>query len=62
LTNRRMRARMSGGVRGGGATPPPTRFSTTAKFGNAERVAVATQPSFLRFWLGQMIAGRYAVL
>jgi hypothetical protein len=25
LTNRRMRARMSGGVRGGGATPPPTR-------------------------------------
>src|SRR5437588_9414263 len=26
LTNRRMRARMSGGVRGGGATPPPTRF------------------------------------
>ncbi len=24
--NRRMRARMSGGVRGGGATPPPTRF------------------------------------
>ena len=26
LTNRRMRTRMSGGVRGGGATPPPTRF------------------------------------
>ena len=26
LTNRRMRARMSGGVGGGGATPPPTRF------------------------------------
>src|SRR5262249_40895979 len=26
LTNRRMRARMSGGVRGGGETPPPTRF------------------------------------
>src|SRR5947209_1126578 len=26
LTNRRMRARMSGGVRGGGATPPPTRL------------------------------------
>src|SRR5262245_47061939 len=25
LTNRRMRARMSGGVGGGGATPPPTR-------------------------------------
>jgi hypothetical protein len=25
LTNRRMRARMSGGVREGGATPPPTR-------------------------------------
>jgi RNA-directed DNA polymerase len=25
LTNRRMRARMSGGVRGGGETPPPTR-------------------------------------
>jgi hypothetical protein len=27
LTNRRMRTRMSGGVRGGGATPPPTRFT-----------------------------------
>ena len=27
LTNRRMRTRMSGGVRGGRATPPPTRFS-----------------------------------
>ena len=26
LTNRRMRARMSGGVGGGGATPLPTRF------------------------------------
>ena len=26
LTNRRMRARMSGGVGGGGATPPPTRL------------------------------------
>ena len=26
LTNRRMRARMSGGVREGGATPAPTRF------------------------------------
>src|SRR5215472_14231175 len=26
LTNRRMRTRLSGGVRGGGATPPPTRF------------------------------------
>ena len=26
LTNRRMRTRMSGGVRGGGATPPSTRF------------------------------------
>ena len=25
MTNRRMRARMSGGVGGGGATPPPTR-------------------------------------
>src|SRR6266513_1711095 len=25
LTNRRMRARMSGGVGGGGPTPPPTR-------------------------------------
>jgi hypothetical protein len=30
LTNRRMRARMSGGVRGGGATPPPTRFLVEA--------------------------------
>src|SRR5205823_6355813 len=29
LTNRRMRARMSGGVGGGGATPPPTRFLAT---------------------------------
>src|SRR6516165_3668609 len=28
LTNRRMRTRMSGGVRGGGATPPPTRLLT----------------------------------
>src|SRR5437773_6947934 len=42
LTNRRMRTRMSGGVRGGGATPPPTRFPYTAGFGNAdERDAVA---------------------
>jgi hypothetical protein len=34
LTNRRMRTRMSGGVRGGGATPPPTRFQVRAQFGN----------------------------
>src|SRR3990172_11323539 len=27
LTNRRMRTRMSGGVRGGGSPPPPTRFA-----------------------------------
>jgi RNA-directed DNA polymerase len=27
LTNRRMRTRTPGGARGGGATPPPTRFS-----------------------------------
>ena len=33
LTNRRMRTRMSGGVRGGGATPPPTRFLRTAQLG-----------------------------
>jgi hypothetical protein len=38
LTNRRMRARMSGGVGGGGATPPPTRCvifpgKTTAPIG-----------------------------
>jgi hypothetical protein len=26
---------MSGGVRGGGSTPPPTRFYTTAQFRNA---------------------------
>src|SRR5262249_21846622 len=31
LTNRRMRARMSGGVGGGGATPPPTRSSSLRK-------------------------------
>src|SRR5258708_26200720 len=35
LTNRRMRARMSGGVGGGGATPSPTRFLRTAQFGSA---------------------------
>jgi hypothetical protein len=35
LTNRRMRTRMSGGVRGGGVTPPPTRFPSTARFGSA---------------------------
>ena len=31
LTNRRMRARMSGGVGGGGATPPPTRSLETCQ-------------------------------
>src|SRR5438874_12645590 len=32
LTNRRMRARMSGGVGGGGATPPPTRSAILRGF------------------------------
>ena len=31
LTNRRMRARMSGGVRGGRETRPPTRFKLPAR-------------------------------
>ena len=34
LTNRRMRTRMSGGVRGGGATPAPYSISYTGGFGS----------------------------
>ena len=37
LTNRRMRARMSGGVRGGGATPPLLDSKMTGQLGNAGR-------------------------
>jgi hypothetical protein len=51
LTNRRMRTRMSGGVRGGGATPPPTRFSYGSirqLFGPA--AAVTGWPVSARAW------------
>src|SRR5262249_49540497 len=37
LTNRRMRARMSGGVGGGGATPSPTRLVIFARRQDARR-------------------------
>src|SRR5262245_35431840 len=37
LTNRRMRARMSGGVGGGGATPPPTRSRPPARTNRHQR-------------------------
>src|SRR5690349_10390038 len=48
LTNRRMRTRMSGGVRGGGATPPPTRFGPDAGrvlFGNYARDWIEERPN-----------------
>src|SRR5262250_2790388 len=53
LTNRRMRTRMSGGVRGGGATPPPTRFLRTAQFGNATRCAAPSAVLTWASWLAQ---------
>jgi hypothetical protein len=37
LTNRRVRARMSGGGRGGGATPPPTRSPPSRRRGRVCR-------------------------
>src|SRR5215469_11233201 len=48
LTNRRMRARMSGGVRGGGSTPPPTRLLSSGKFGNAQLQRCGTEAAQAR--------------
>jgi hypothetical protein len=42
LTNRRMRARMSGGVRGGGATPPP--YSITYIYGLIRQPTDSQEP------------------
>jgi len=59
LTNRRMRTRMSGGVRGGGATPPPTRFNLQIReLGKSRSICVGVRACALRPLLRRMRSAR----
>ena len=51
LTNRRMRTRTSGGVRGGGATPPPTRFQERPDSATHRRCSGLGAASLAACWM-----------